>query len=97
VRVARYDEFNDDESFDYGSLPEIQQQEFLYDVFGFTHDALDSEARELFWDVMYNDELSYGQRMDKFEELADYIWDEYGIMFEDVWDWESFREWYDSQ
>jgi hypothetical protein len=25
-----------------------------------------------------------------------YIWDEYGINFYDVWDWEEFRTWYET-
>lgn len=84
------------EEFDYGGLPEDEQRQFLYEVFGFREQALDYEARSLFWDVMYNNQLDYGIRLEKFDELAAYIWDEYGISFEEIWDWEAFREWYDS-
>ena len=51
----------------------------------------------MFWDLMYNDELSSQERMTIYGEFVQYLWDEYGLMFEDVWDWESFREWYDLQ
>lgn len=93
--MARYDD--EDESFDYGSLPDVQQQEFLYELIGFTNDALDRDLRDMFWDVMYNDELSIGERLDVYESLSQYVWDEYGMQFEDIWDWDAFREWYESQ
>lgn len=90
------DEYDDDEGFDYGSLPLEEQQGFLYDLIGFVDDPRDYTAHELFWEVMYNEEMSQSEREALFEELRDYINDEYGIWFDDVWDWEAFREWYDS-
>jgi len=85
----------DDEDFDYGSLSEDHQRDFLYDLIGFTHVEIDSEARDLFWSVMYDDELSVGQRLDLYDQLTVYIQDNYGIDFNEIWDWEAFREWYD--
>jgi hypothetical protein len=32
--------------------------------------------------------------MEAYEDLKDILWDEYGIDFEEIWDWEAFREWY---
>lgn len=87
-------EEDDEEGFDFGSLPEEQQQEFLYDLIGFKDNALDNEARDLFYDVMYNNELSMGERLDAYNELTIYIYDEYGLVFEEIWDWDAFREWY---
>lgn len=86
-----------DDDFDYGSLSVDHQREFLYELIGFTQQELDSEARSLFWDVMYNDELSMPDRLAIYEELSDHIRDEYGIEFDDIWDWEAFRTWYESQ
>jgi hypothetical protein len=84
---------DDDDHFDYGSLPDAQQQQFLFEnLFG---DLKDNTARDLFNDVMYNDELSRSQREEAFEQLKDYYLDEYGIQFDDLWDWEDFRAWYD--
>jgi hypothetical protein len=95
--VARNEEYyDDDESFDYGSLPIEQQQEFLYETIGFTEFTGDIEAHNLFWEVMYNDELTAGERAELQQELSDYLWEEYGIDFDDVWDWEDFRSWYDA-
>ena len=47
--MARYDDYDDEESFDFGSLPETQQQEFLYELIGFREDALDRDVHSMFW------------------------------------------------
>lgn len=74
-----------------------EQQELLYDVIGFTDASYDQTAHNLFYDAMYNDELTIDERIDKFDELQDYLYDEYDLYFADVWDWEDFREWYGTQ
>lgn len=94
--MADYDD-PEDEQFDFGSLPEIQQQEFLYDLIGFTGIPGDTEVHNMFWELMYNNELSYEDRQDVYENLSDYLYDEYGLMFGELWDWEDFRAWYDNQ
>ncbi len=88
----------DGDSFDYGDRPDSEQQQIVFEsifgeYFGHLHD---DHAKQLFWDVMYNDDISRFEREDKFEELKDWYRDEYGIEFDDMWDWEDFREWYDS-
>lgn len=52
--------------------------------------VVDHHAQELFTEAFFGggDEKAY-------EALVDYIWDEYGIDFEDAFQWEDFREWYD--
>jgi len=92
--MATYDD--DDDFYDYGALPEINQQEFLYDQLGFVGVARDQEAHNMFWDLMYNDELGANQREGIHEDLRAYLLAEYGIDFDDVWDWEDFRSWYES-
>lgn len=86
-----------DDDFDYGALSVDHQREFVYELIGFTQQELDPESRALFWDVMYNDELSMGERLEIYEQLSDHIRHEYGIEFDDIWDWEAFRTWYESQ
>lgn len=90
-------DYDDDEAFDYGSLDEIHQQYFVYDLIGFHGPTLDIEARNLFWDVMYNDNLTAEQREATYDELVRMMYDEYGIDFAEIWDWDDFRAWYDSQ
>lgn len=74
-----------------------EQQELLYDVIGFLDAPYDETAHTLFYDAMYNDDLTIEQRMEMFEELEEYLYDTYDIYFADVWDWEDFREWYAAQ
>lgn len=93
----QYDDYDEEEygEEDLSSLPKEHQQSFLYDLIGFKEDVPgDSFVRDTFWDVMYNDELSLQQRMDLYDELSDYLYDEYGLEFDDIWDWDAFREWY---
>lgn len=91
---SRYDD-PDDDDFYHGSLPIEQQQEFLYDQLGFVGPVRDEFAHQMFWEVMYNDELSHHDRMQMYDTLSDYLDEEYGIDFSEIWDWEDFRAWYD--
>ena len=91
------DYYDDDEPFDYGSLDPAQQQNFLFEQLGFVGAPRDAEARDLFRDFMYNDELTGPQRLDIEAQFIAYIYDEYGIDFYEVWDWEDFRSWYQAQ
>jgi hypothetical protein len=73
-----------------------EQQEQLFELVGFFDDTLDQHAHDLFWAVMYNDELTVWEREDLRFQLADHLWEEYGLDFEYLWDWEDFREWYET-
>jgi hypothetical protein len=84
----------DDEPFDYGSLPEETQQEFLYEVIGFHDAGSDTFAHDLFYNAFYNDDITMDNRLDLMEQLNDHLWEAYGVDFEAIWDWEDFREWY---
>lgn len=49
----------------------------------------DAHAQELFSQAFFdNNETAY-------QELVDWLWDEHGIDFEEAFDWEDFRSWYD--
>jgi hypothetical protein len=90
--VAVDDEYQPDD-FD----PERDQnQEYMFGLIDFYGEGAygDGTAHDLFWEVMYNDELTAEQREDFYEQLSVYLYDEYGLDFEDLWDWEDFREWY---
>jgi len=87
----------DEDEFDFGTLPEVQQQEFLYDLIGFTSTAQDSEVRDMFFSLMYDNELSMNDRIEQYERLSEYLEQEYGMDFSEIWDWEDFRAWYDAQ
>lgn len=86
---------NDDLLFP--DIPQEEQQEFLYVTLGFTDAPLDQTAHDMFWSFAYDDTLDYGERMAIYDQFAEYVWEAYGIDFEEIWDWEAFREWYESQ
>ena len=71
-------------------------QEYLYELIGFRDEPLDPAVHDFFWDIMYNDELSYEHRVDLYDQLSVYLYETYGMNFEELWEWEDFREWYDS-
>ena len=42
-------------------------------------------------------EAVFEKNPDAYQALVDYLWDNYGIDFEDTLDWQDFRSWYDAQ
>jgi hypothetical protein len=62
-----------------------------------TQESNDEYAQYWFNEYFFNPDLSDSQREEIYREMVDYMWDEYGIDFEQAFDWEDFREWYDSQ
>ena len=72
----------DDDYFDPG--PDYKEI-----LFG-NESIVDHHAQELFMEA-------YFQENDRaYQELVDYMWEEYGIDWEDAFDWQDFREYYDS-
>lgn len=56
----------------------------------------DYHLQDLFDDALFRDDLTPQEREDAYQELIDYLWEEYQLDFEQVFDWEDYREWYDS-
>lgn len=85
-------------SDDYAEYSVDEQQRVLYEQIGFgpSDMGLDPRAHDLFYTYYYNDDISLRQRLDIWEELKQHLENEYNIAFEEIWDWEAFREWYDS-
>lgn len=44
--------------------------------------------------VMFDDNLSPDFRHSTYDALHDYVQDEYGWDFDDLFDWDAYREWY---
>lgn len=83
--MAWWDEPWDDGGDYFNDPPELN------DVLFGDSSIMDGHAQELMWQAMVdNNDAAYN-------ELVDYLWDTYGIDFEQEWDWEDFREWYESQ
>lgn len=82
----------------------FDKQVEIYQVVGFREDSqdtfwnplYDSHIHDVFYEMMYNDELTYDERLALQEEIAFYFYEEYGLDFWDLWDWEDFRAWYDA-
>lgn len=56
----------------------------------------DRLAQALYDEALFNFDLSAEDRRDIMDTLRDYLWEEYEIDFDDVFDWESWRELYDT-
>ena len=54
----------------------------------------DTHLQDLFDDALFSGQKHLG---DDYDALKDYLWDEYGIDFAEDFDWDAYREWYDSQ
>lgn len=76
--------------------PDIERE--LYDdiVHGDPIIGEDRGLQMLFDEAMFDMELPPWDRDAVYEAMLDYLWDEYGIDFEMDFDWEAYREWYDS-
>jgi len=64
---------------------------------GRTHALRDRELQELFDKTMihYIDQ-PIEKRLDNQQEFEEYLEHEYGVIFDEDFDWEGYREWYDS-
>jgi hypothetical protein len=57
----------------------------------------DTYLQRLFDMAMFEEDISRDDREDAYQAMVDYLWSEYGIDFEDAFDWEDYRAWYDTQ
>lgn len=72
---------------DYGVLDDSDRlADVLFIENSGEHDAY---AQTLFTEAFFD------QNEQSYNELVDYMWLEYGIDFEDSFEWTDFREWYD--
>lgn len=70
---------------------EVAPEPTLEGVLFGVDDVMDEHAQDLMWEAMVDGNES------AYMELVEYMWEQYGIDFEAEWDWEDFREWYESQ
>lgn len=64
---------------------------------GHTPDAFDDRFTQTLYDTaLFNWDISPNERAAVLDALRDRMWDQYGLDFDDVFDWESYREAYDS-
>jgi hypothetical protein len=70
----------------------------LYDNMAGYHDALyaDQWLQTLYDAALFNHDVSTEDRTVILNHLRDYMWDNYGMDFDNVFDWDGFREAYDN-
>ena len=88
------DGWGDGDYFDNSATPSYEDL-----LFGDTN-VMDQHAQDLFIDAYIGQPDSDGVRHKDdgaYIELVEYMWDQYGIDWEEVYDWEDFREWYNAQ
>lgn len=56
----------------------------------------DNFAQNLYDAALFDHDISRDDRAAVMDTLRDYMWDEYGVDFDDVFDWEAYREAYDN-
>lgn len=91
----------DEQWQDNGEYYEIEQAVPLNDIlFGNALDV-DLQAQALFMEAFFqgDDDVAGPDNIhikdtQAYADLIDYMWDVYGIDFEDAFSWEDFREWY---
>lgn len=78
----------DDATGEIREIPVIDESEAVADLLFGPGYAQDTRAQELFYEAVFE------KSQDAYDRLVDYVWDEYGIDFEEAFSWEDFREWY---
>lgn len=88
-----------DDDFDY-YVPEkwSEDQAQLYDdmIEGNSAIAADQQLQFLYEEALYDMDLSPMDREIILGMLEDYLWEEYDIVFDEVFDWHAYREWYEN-
>lgn len=52
---------------------------------------------QLLFDVaLFDSDIRPEEREGAMDVLIEYLWDEYGLDFDDIFDWDGYREWYES-
>lgn len=73
-----------------------EQQERLYDIIGFGEPPSDQYLHDVFYIYYYDDNISMRDRIELYDILVERLNTVYGIDFDDTWDWEDFRVWYET-
>ena len=59
---------------------------------GLVYAEQDPDLQRLFDEALFSPEHDD----DAYQELVDYVWEAYHMDFEDIFDWDGYREWYDA-
>lgn len=52
---------------------------------------------QLLFDVaLFDSDIRPEEREGAMDVLIEYLWDEYGLDFDEIFDWEGYRDWYET-
>lgn len=69
----------------------------LFDEMPISNEAFnDGFVQNLYDMALFNSDLSTEEHAYAMDSLKEYLWDEYGVDFDDVFDWEDYREHYEA-
>jgi hypothetical protein len=72
-----------------------ETMDVLSDMFGEKWDN-DGMAHQMLYISHYDRDISNDLRQSAYGTFTDYMENEYDLMWEDWFDWDAYREWYDS-
>lgn len=84
--------FGEDETYEYSRE---EQQEELYGLIGFSEPPGDQYLHDLFYTYYYENDIPINDRIELYERMMERLADVYGISFDETFDWEDFRAWYE--
>ena len=57
----------------------------------------DDHKLQLLYDLaLFDSDIRPEERDAVYETLQEYLWEEYGIDFDDEFDWDGYRDWYET-
>lgn len=73
------------------------EMEFFDDFVGGEPELVDdTELQMLFHEALFDRDVTPGDREHFRDDLEEYLWDKYEIDFNEIFDWEAYREAYDA-
>lgn len=57
----------------------------------------DAHLQDLFDTAWFDPDVSHEDRLHAREELRDYVWEEYELDWDEIFDWQDWAEWYENQ
>lgn len=75
-----------------------KEYELFDDVLGGEQEIMEDRELQFLFHEAYFDRDLFGEYRATFQDgLEEYLWEEYGIDFDLDFDWDDYRDWYDSQ
>lgn len=83
-------------SRDFGNWNYVEMH--LFDGMASGNGELENDrfVQALYDTALFNHDISARDRAAVLDALKDYMWDEYGVSFDDVFDWDGYRSAYDT-